>query len=304
MSKIISVFGATGAQGGSVARALLKDGKFKVRALTRDPNSDSSKKLKAEGCEVVKCDVVDSKQDIEAAIKGSYGVFLVTAFWNYFTKEKEYGNKVADACFDAGVEHLVFSSLSACKKISNGRIDVPHFDLKAEIEDHIRELSKKKPQFISSFVYAPFYMQNIGDGFKVEKSADGNSYTISLPADPSSKFPLDMGDINDIGPVVSGIFNNPSKYSGVDVPFSGSALTGEEIAKSISKATGKQVKFNYIPTKVFATFGFPGAGELAHMFDFYNEFGAFHTLDKSLGSKITKLTTFDEYLQKNPLKLN
>ncbi|EGC33990.1 hypothetical protein DICPUDRAFT_153878 [Dictyostelium purpureum] len=304
MSKIISVFGATGAQGGSVVRALLKDGKFKVRALARDPNSDASKKLKAEGCEVVKCDVVDSKQDIEAAIKGSYGVFLVTAFWHYFEKEKEYGNKVADACFDAGVEHLVFSGLSPCKKISNGRIDVPHFDLKAEIEDHIRELSKKKPQFISSFVYVPFYMQNLGTLFKVDKSADGNSYTISLPADPSSKIPLDIGDVDDVGPLASGIFNEPSKYSGVVVPYAGSSLSGDEIAKSISKATGKQVNYNYIPTKVFATFGFPGAVEIANMFDFYNEFGAFYSLDTSLASKITKLTTLDKYLEKNPITLN
>ncbi|EGC37858.1 hypothetical protein DICPUDRAFT_91538 [Dictyostelium purpureum] len=218
MSKIVSVFGATGDQGGSVARALLKDGKFKVRALTRNPNSEASKKLKAEGCEVVKCDIAGSKQDIETAIKGSYGVFLITIS---IFQDKENGKKVADACFDAGVEHLVFSSILGSLRA----VILPNFNPKAEIEDHIKELSKKKPQFISSFVHdrnesfvtpsSSMFNQNI---FKLEKRSDGVSYSISHTEQPSN-----IPKVEDLGPLVSSILNDPNKYSGVVEHFPNSA---------------------------------------------------------------------------------
>ncbi|KAK5584559.1 hypothetical protein RB653_006172 [Dictyostelium firmibasis] len=302
MSKLITVFGSTGQQGGSVLRALLSNGNFKVRALVRNPDSDASKKLKELGAEVVKSDDSDSKEHIESALKGSYGVFLVTNFWSYFDKEYEYGKKIADAALSAGIKHIVFSGLAPCKKISNGRYNVPHFDLKHQVEEHIRSLSAANPSFVSSFVYAPLYAQNFQTSFTPKKNEDGLTYTISFPSDPSGKL-LDVGDVNDIGSIVAGIFSDPTKYSGSIVPFSGDALTGNQIADTISKVTGKKVSFNYIPPSVFRTFGFPGADELATMFEYYNEFGAFNDLDKSIAPKIHKLTTFEQFLNKVNYKL-
>ncbi|KAN0033476.1 hypothetical protein ACTA71_007163 [Dictyostelium dimigraforme] len=303
MSKLITVFGATGQQGSSVVKELLKNGSFKVRALTRDPNSEASKSLKELGAEVVKSNDTDSKEAIQEVLKGSDGVFALTIakFVEIGQNESDIGKKIADAAFDAGVKHFVFSGLAPANKISEGRISVPHFDQKYKVEEYVRELSKSNPSFISSFVYAPFYYQNFKSFFPPKKNEDG-SYSISLPSDPNGK-PMDMADVSNIGPIVCEILSNENKYSGVVVPFSGEALIGSEIANIFSKVSGKSVTYNFIPPSIFRTFGFPGADDLTSMFEYYNEFGAFNDLDKSIASKITKLTTFEEYLTNSNFKL-
>ncbi|KAM9981049.1 hypothetical protein ACTFIY_003371 [Dictyostelium cf. discoideum] len=302
---VVTVFGSTGAQGGSVARALLKDG-FKVRALTRNPESENAKKLQKEGAEIVKCDDADPKEVIEKALKGSDSVFCVTNFWAYFDKELEYGLNIAHAALSAGVKHFVFSGLAPCNKISGGRYNVPHFDLKHKIEEELRKLSKENPSFVTSFVYAPFYMQNFKTFFApkrtVNEATQDVTYVLGMPSD-SKMHPLDMGDIDDIGSIVAVMMKDPTKYSGKIIPFSGDCLHGEKIAEIMSIVTGKKVVYNFIEPKDFAQFGFPGAGEMAEMFSYYNEFGAFDKLDKSEASKITKLTTLEEFLKKTNFQL-
>ncbi|KYQ89100.1 NmrA-like protein [Tieghemostelium lacteum] len=293
--KIISVFGATGAQGGSVARALLKAG-YEVRAFTRNVDSEASKKLKEVGATLVKADISQPEQDLQKAIEGSYGVFLVTSFdGTPVNTEFEQGSKVANASLKANVKHLVFSGLSPCQAISNGKLYVAHFDEKFKVEEYLRKLSLDNAAFVTSFVYPPFYFQNFLSYYKPSKNEDG-SYTISLPQDP--KVPLDMSDITDIGAIVAAEFQHPEKYSGKVVPFSGSFLTGEEIVK----VTGKTVKYNFIPTEVYAKL-FPGAQELADMFEFFTHYGTFPTQDKTIAPTITKLSTLEDYLISTNFKL-
>ncbi|EAL70981.1 NmrA-like protein [Dictyostelium discoideum AX4] len=299
MTKLVTVFGATGQQGSSVVRELLKNGNFKVRALTRDPSSEASKSLKELGAEVVKSNDTDSKEAIQEVLKGSDAVFALTIA--FAQNETDVGKKIADAAFGAGVKHFVFSGLPPCNKISNGRIIVPHFDQKYLVEEYVRELSESNPSFISSFVYAPFYYQNF-KSFVPKKNENGDGgYTISLP---SNGKPMDMGDVDNIGAIVCEILLNENKYSGVVVPFSGGALSGPEIANIFSKVSGKSVTFKFIPPSIFRTFGFPNANDLASMFEFYNEFGVFNDLDQSIASKITKFTTFGEYLKNSNFKLD
>ena len=88
MAKLITVFGATGAQGGSVVKALLADGGFKVRAVTRNPDSAKAKALSEQGSEVVKVDM-DDKESLKAAIAGSYGVFAVTNYWGMLAENPD-----------------------------------------------------------------------------------------------------------------------------------------------------------------------------------------------------------------------
>ena len=122
MAKGISVFGATGGQGGGVVSALLKairrGENYAVRALTRNPEGAKGQDLKSKGCEVVKCDL-DDKESVEKAIHGSYGVFLVTDYWEHFSKEKEIdqGKRVIDVCEALGVNHLIYSGLEHVKKV-------------------------------------------------------------------------------------------------------------------------------------------------------------------------------------------
>ena len=83
--KIIAVVGATGAQGGGVCRAILKDvgGGYRVRALTRNAGSDKAKELKKLGAEVVEVDI-DDAESLKRAFHGAHGVFCVTFFWEHF----------------------------------------------------------------------------------------------------------------------------------------------------------------------------------------------------------------------------
>ena len=123
MPKVITVFGATGGQGGGVVSALLKAinserTDYAVRAITRNPDGAKGQELKSKGCEVVKCDL-DDKESVEQAIRGSYGVFLVTNYWEHFSKEKEIeqGKRVIDVCEALGVKHLIYSGLEHVKKL-------------------------------------------------------------------------------------------------------------------------------------------------------------------------------------------
>src|SRR5688500_19396621 len=88
--KIITVFGATGAQGGGLARAILNDSnsEFTVRAVTRDPGSEKAKELAKMGAEVVAADI-DDPQALGKALEGTFGAFFVTFFWAHYSPEKE-----------------------------------------------------------------------------------------------------------------------------------------------------------------------------------------------------------------------
>src|SRR5262245_1786813 len=145
--KIIAVVGATGTQGGGLARAILADpnGGFAVRAITRDPNKDSAKALASKGAEVVQANL-DDVESLKKAFAGAYGVYGVTNFWEHFSAEKEktQAQNIADAAKAAGVKHVIWSTLEDTRKLmepSDKRMPtlqekyrVPHFDAKAEAE--------------------------------------------------------------------------------------------------------------------------------------------------------------------------
>ena len=138
--KIIAVVGATGAQGGGVVRAILADpnGPFTARAITRDPNSDKARELAALGAEVVAADI-DDVESLRRAFDGAYGAFCVTFFWAHFSAEKELeeARNMATAARDAGVKHVIWSTLEDTRKLVplsddrmptlHGKYKVPHF---------------------------------------------------------------------------------------------------------------------------------------------------------------------------------
>ena len=107
--KIIAVIGATGAQGGSLVRAIIADkgGSFAARAITRNVDSEKAKALAAAGVEVVKADIDDQKS-LERAFAGAYGAFCVTNFWEHFSPERELtqAGNMARAAKAAGVQHV------------------------------------------------------------------------------------------------------------------------------------------------------------------------------------------------------
>ena len=264
MAKLITVFGATGAQGGSVARALLAAGGYKVRAVTRNNESPKAKALGEQGCEVVKTDM-DSKESLEQAISGSYGVFAVTNYWGLFgenqdtakDREIQQGKNIGDICKDKGVKHLVYSGLEDVKSLIGK--DCPHFDAKGIVEKYL-----DANNIPNTSTRASFYYENFVNFAPPQKNDDG-TYTMTWPMEG----PMDAVRVEDMGAAVVSIFNNPNEYIGKKVGLSGDRLTMNEYAAIISEVTGKTLTYNQVPANVYAKFPFPGAEDLAAMFEFY-----------------------------------
>src|SRR6266853_1071497 len=149
--KLIAVIGATGQQGGGVVRALQARGQFKGRALTRDP--DQHRELAEE---VVEADL-NRPETLAAAFKGAHGVFLVTTSSLEGTDERQQGSAAVKAASDAGVRHVVWSTLPDVEAISGGKFNVPHFTNKAKVDRIVKDAGFAN----HTFTIAPFFYQNL-----------------------------------------------------------------------------------------------------------------------------------------------
>jgi uncharacterized protein YbjT (DUF2867 family) len=254
--KLIAVVGATGQQGGAVVRALQASGRFKVRALTRDPAKHP--KL---ADEVVAADL-NRPETLKAAFAGAHGVFLVTNAWEAGRDEARQALAAVNAAKDAGVQHLVWSTLPDVQTISGGTIDVPHFTDKANVERAVREAG-----FVYyTFVIAPFYYQNLLGAMTPQKQADGTAGW-ALPLDPEKRV-IHMGDIAEIGPIVLGAFAQPELAGhGEHLPLVGDFLSFNEIIATLSRQ-GHKLSFKQVPREVFAGW-FPGAKDVAAMLAYF-----------------------------------
>ena len=254
--KLIAVFGATGQQGSGVVHALQAGGKFRVRALTRNPDKHHDL-----ADEVVKADL-DRSETLGAAFKGAYGVFLVTNFREAGTNELKQATAAIRAAKDAGVKHFVWSTLPDVEAISGGRFDVPHFTGKARIDRIVKEAGFPH----HTFVIAPGYYQNFVGALAAHKQADG-WVGWALPLDPDVRC-LHMGDIRELGNVVAGAFAHPDEAgNGEYLPLVGDFLSFNEIVETLNRQ-GHQFSFKRVPKEVFATF-FPGAAEIAEMMSYW-----------------------------------
>ena len=172
--KLIAVIGATGQQGGSVVRALQASGQFKVRALTRNPG-----KHRDLAEEVVEADL-DRPETLKAAFEGAHGVFLVTNFWEPGTDELKQATAAVRAAKDAGVKHLIWSTLPDVEAISDGKFHVPHFTGKAKADRVVKEAGFPH----HTFVIAPFFYQNLVGALAPQQQQDG-TLGWALPIDPT-----------------------------------------------------------------------------------------------------------------------
>lgn len=287
--KRILVTGATGAQGGSVANFLLKSGKYSVRALTRDAGSERALNLKDAGAEIVEGNM-DDVQSLIDAMKDCYGVFGVTSFWEHFQKEYDHGKNLVDAVSKSNIEHFVFSTLPGVKKISNGKYEAPHLDLKAELEDYSKSMNLK-----ATYVHAAFYYENFLAFFPPQKQADG-SFAFGFPQENN----LRGISIEDLGGIVLYVFEHPEEYIGKTIFAAGDSITPAEYAAVMSEILDKKINFNFVPQDVFAGFGFPGAEDLAGMFAFQQEFlPPPHTDADDSRKMFPELKTFRQWMELN-----
>jgi len=258
MKKTILVIGATGAQGGSVARHLLARGNFAVRAFTRNPDSPAAQALRERGAEIAAGDLTD-RSSLRAALRGCYGTFGVTNYWEHFEREPEHGRNLINAVAGSEVEHFVFSSLPSAKMRSNGELHVPHFDQKHQLENYARMLG-----IASTFVHVAFYFDNFLTFFPPRNHGDGK-YRFGFP---QGDVPLAAVAVEDMGGVVTEIFDRPAEFIGRTVGIVGDDRPAASYAAALSDAVGHPVHYDPIPREVFAAFPFPGAADLADMFEF------------------------------------
>jgi uncharacterized protein YbjT (DUF2867 family) len=243
MSNIITVFGATGQQGGSVVSAILADPvlskTFSVRAVTRDPSKPAAQALVAKGASVVSADL-SSPDSLAAALDGAHTVFAVTNYWESMSADVELaqGKAVADAAKAAGVKHLIFSSLINISKASGGNlVHVPHFDAKADVEDYIREIGVP-----ATFVQAGQFISNYG------------SFILALPIDgDKSRVPV-FDPAADTGKFVKAAINNFPAWQGKRIYATSGYLSPKEIVAQFAEVTGEKAVFVQVPGDVFKSF--------------------------------------------------
>jgi uncharacterized protein YbjT (DUF2867 family) len=254
--KLIAVIGATGQQGGGVLRALQASGEFKVRALTRNP--DKHREL---GEEVVEADL-DKPETLKTSFAGAHGVFLVTNFQEAGANELKQATAAIRGAKDAGVKHLIWSTLPDVEAISGGKFNVPHFTGKAKIDATVKDAGFEN----YTFVIAPFYYQNLAGAIGPHKQADG-SMGWALPLDPTRRV-IHMGDINELGNIVAGAFAKPDEVgNGQYLPLVGDFMSFNEIVETLHRQ-GHHISYKQVPKESFAHL-FPGAAEIAEMFSYW-----------------------------------
>jgi uncharacterized protein YbjT (DUF2867 family) len=275
--KIIAVIGATGAQGGGLARAILAahGGPFAVRAITRNVDSDKAKQLADAGAEVVAGDL-DDEASLERAFDGAFGAYCVTNFWEHFSPEKELAQaaNLARAAKRADVRHAIWSTLEDTREwvaLDDQRMPtlmdkykVPHFDAKGEADEFFTEDGVPTTLLLTSFYWDNF----IHFGMGPQKGPDG-SLAIGFPMG-DKKLPGIAAE--DIGKCALGIFKKGEELIGATVGIAGEHLTGDEMAAAFTRVLEREVRYNAVPPEVYRGFGFPGAEDLGNMFQFKRDF--------------------------------
>jgi uncharacterized protein YbjT (DUF2867 family) len=308
--KTIAVVGATGAQGGGLARAILadRDGPFTVRAITRKPDSEKARALAALGAEVVAGDA-DDPPSLDRAFAGAYGAYCVTNFWEHFSADRETNQAaaLARATRKAGLQHVVWSTLEDTRKsvpladsrlpTLQGKYKVPHFDGKGEAD---RVFATEAAP--TSYLLAAFYWENFIYFGMGPRKGDG-SLVLALPLG-GVKLPGIASE--DIGKCALGIFRRGAGTAGQRFGVAGEILSGTEMAAKFGRALGRNVEFQDVPFDVYRGLGFPGADDLGNMFQFQAILGDefLRTRDVAQSRALDPaLKSFDAWLGVNAAKI-
>jgi uncharacterized protein YbjT (DUF2867 family) len=274
----ILVTGATGRQGGAVARHLLKDG-WTVRARTRDPGKSEALELSSLGVALFRGDL-DDRSSLDPAIRGCYGAFSVQNFWETgYEREVSQGKTLADAAKAAGVRHFVYSSVGGADRHSG----LPHFDSKWEIEQHIGSLGLPctilRPVFFMDNLLGPSFRGPILEG------------TLRMPLPPSTK--LQMIAVDDIGGLAALALDRPTEFLGKSIEIAGDDLTIPQAAEMLSRVIGRTVRYEEMSLDEMRSY----SEEYAKMFEWFAKDG-YRANISWLRSIYPSLTTFDQWVRK------
>ncbi|KAH7886928.1 hypothetical protein F5I97DRAFT_1936520 [Phlebopus sp. FC_14] len=270
--RIVAVFGATGTQGSSVVKALLGDGTFIPRAVTRNPRSERALKLKELGAQVVQADQWDI-QSLKNALTGVEAVFGITDYYDPKTSAQGHasemllGKNMVDAAVQTGVQLFIWSSVPHSTRASNGKYpNVHHLDNKANIEDYLRDSSLPH-----SILHTGWFCENTWNFNCLTSSSDSSSFQLTIPKyDPHSQQYMTWVD-RDLGQCALALLKN---YKNSEAGVLGETfyavsdkLSYTQYASLLQQALGKSVRFVTSPTC--------GMLELDEMYSFQSEFGLY-----------------------------
>jgi uncharacterized protein YbjT (DUF2867 family) len=308
---VIAVVGATGAQGGGLARAILNDpaSAYSVRALVRDPSSEKAQALARAGAELVQVDI-DDERGLRRALQGAYGAFFVTFYWSHFSPEREKAEAaiMARAARAAGLQHVIWSTLEDTREFVPlddprmptlmGHYKVPHFDAKGESNRLFTEHGVP-----TTFLLTSGYWENlIHFGWGPKRTAEGRLAVVFPIAD--KKIPWVGAE--DIGKCAYGIFKAGTEMIGKTVGVSGEHLNGDEIAAGLSRALGEPVAYVAVQPEEYRAFGFPGADDLGNMFQFKRDFNERYRAARDVNEARRlnpALQRFDDWLHDNAKRI-
>ena len=309
--KVIAVVGATGAQGGSLVRAILRDpaGGFAPRGLTRDPGARKAVQLAESGADVVAADL-DDEASVRRAFSGAVAAFCVTNYWEHFSPEREVAQAraMAAAAKHAGVPHVIWSTLEDSRRwmaLDDDRMPtimrkykVPHFDGKGEANHWFIDAGVP-----TTFLLTSFYWDNlIHFGMGPRRGEDGR-LRITFPMDDRK---LPGIAVRDIGGSAYEIFKRGGEFIGRTVGIAGEHLTGAEMAAGLTRALGEDVHYDGVSPATYRSLGFPGAADLANMFQFKRDFNELFcaTRDVALTRQLNpSLLTFDQWLAQHKTQI-
>jgi uncharacterized protein YbjT (DUF2867 family) len=309
--KVITIFGATGAQGGGLAHAILQDkgSAFAVRAVTRNPDSEKAKALANLGAELIQANI-DDPESMKQALNGAYGAYFVTFFWEHFSPEKELAEarSMAQAAKDANLKHVIWSTLEDTRQYVplddnrmptlQGKYKVPHFDAKGEANHFFTDLGVPV-----TFLLTTFYWENLlYFGMGPKKGEDGK-LAITFPMSDKKLAGIAAADI---GKCAYGIFKKGPEMIGKTVGIAGELITCQAMADAVSKTLGQEVQYREISPETYRGLGFPGADDLGNMFQFYRDFEDVFakTRNVQLARALNlELQNFEMWLQENAKKI-
>jgi uncharacterized protein YbjT (DUF2867 family) len=278
VQQVFLVTGATGRQGGAVARHLLKRG-HRVRALTRDPQKPAARALAEMGAEVLGGDL-DDPPSVEQALEGVYGVFAVLNFWEAgYEREINQGTTLADAAKAAGVGHFVYSSVGS----SYRKTGILAFDGKWEVEEHLRRVD------VPYTILRPTSLMEDWEEMR-GKIAGG---TLAQPLSPETS--LQQVSVDDVGAFAAMAFENPEQWLKREVDLAGDESTMAELAATFGRVIGGPVEYAQVSWEEFReAYG----DDLTVMYEWFNEVG-YEADIAALQAAYPGLTTFELYLRKH-----
>ncbi len=249
-SRLVLVTGATGQQGGSVARRLL-EGEFRVRGITRNIESDAALALTELGAEMVRAEF-DDAGSLGAALEGVDAVFaMTTPFEAGVDAETAQGVALVDAAAAAGVDHFVYSSVASADKATG----VPHFDSKYRVEEHLAASDLRWSVIAPVYFMGNLFFPDMLNGLKA------GTYAIALPAD----LPLQQIATEDIGAFAAHVLANPDEFGGKRIDIAGDELSSRESADVLAGILGKPISVVEVPIDGIRSF----SEDLALMYEWF-----------------------------------